>query len=193
MANFMAEFINPGPPTAVSEMILHTVTWELFTNGASSSDGAGAGLILINPDGEEHIYTLHFAFSVSNNEAKYEALLSGIRIAKKMSVNALKVAVDSQLVENQLNGTFEARDHAMQKYLKLATELDNKFDSFSITQVSCSMNKKADALSKLSLLTFSHIAKDIWVEVIEQKSTDMVADMAKTDDFICAVSSGRNT
>ncbi|XP_071727947.1 uncharacterized protein [Rutidosis leptorrhynchoides] len=146
MADFMLEFINSGPLPAVNETAPQTVTWELFTDGASSSDdGAGAGLILTSPDGEEHTYALRFAFHVSNNEAEYEALLSGLRIAEQMGIKALKVAVDSQLVANQLNGTFEARDHAMQKYLKLVEELANKFDSFSITQVPRSMNKKADA------------------------------------------------
>ncbi|XP_071688724.1 uncharacterized protein [Rutidosis leptorrhynchoides] len=133
MADFMVEFINSETPTVVNETAPQNVTWKLHTDGASSSDGAGAGLILTSPTGEEHTYALRFAFSVSNNEAEYEALLSGLHIAEKMGITALKVAVDSQLVANQLNGTFEARDPVMQKYLKLAEELANKFDSFSIT------------------------------------------------------------
>ncbi|XP_071713265.1 uncharacterized protein [Rutidosis leptorrhynchoides] len=120
LADFMIEFINLGPSTPIDEMAPHAVTWELFTDGASSSEGAGAGLILTNPDGEEHIYAICFAFPISNNEFEYEVLLSGLRIAEKMGVKALKVAVDSQLVANQLNEKFEARDPTMQKYLKLA-------------------------------------------------------------------------
>ncbi|XP_071729735.1 uncharacterized protein [Rutidosis leptorrhynchoides] len=80
----------------------------------------GAGLILICPKGEEHTYALHFEFPASNNEAEYEALLSGLRMAEKMGIKALKVSVNSQLISNQMNETFEARDLAMQKYLKLA-------------------------------------------------------------------------
>ncbi|XP_071688960.1 uncharacterized protein [Rutidosis leptorrhynchoides] len=97
MANFMVEFINSGPPTA-NEMLPQTVTWDRYTDGASSSDGAGAGLILTSPDGAEHTYDLRFAFPVSNNEAEYEALFFGLCIAEKMGIKALKVAVDSQLV-----------------------------------------------------------------------------------------------
>ncbi|XP_071712643.1 uncharacterized protein [Rutidosis leptorrhynchoides] len=141
---------------------------------ASSSDGTGAYLILIGPDGEEHIYALRFEFFASNNEAEYEALLSGLRMAEKMGIKYLKVSVDSQLVANQMNGMFEARDPAMQNYLALAEEMANKFKRFSITQVPRSLNKKADALSKLASSVFSHFAKDIWVEVLSQKSTDVV-------------------
>ncbi|XP_071689755.1 uncharacterized protein [Rutidosis leptorrhynchoides] len=85
--------------------------------GASSDKGVDAGLTLIDPEGEEHTYALRFAVPVSNNESEYEALLSELRIALKMEITALRLSVDSQLVTNQMNGTFEARDPAMQKYL----------------------------------------------------------------------------
>ncbi|XP_071686877.1 uncharacterized protein [Rutidosis leptorrhynchoides] len=120
MANFMVEFICAAPPKPVVEEVPNTVTWELFTDGASSSNGAGAGLILIGPDGEEHTYALRFEFPASNNEAEYEAFLSGLRMVEKMGIKNLKVSVDSQLVANQMNGMFEARDPAMQNYLRLA-------------------------------------------------------------------------
>ncbi|XP_071687157.1 uncharacterized protein [Rutidosis leptorrhynchoides] len=134
MADFMVEFIYAAPPAPVVEEVPNIVTWELFTDGASSSDGAGAGLILIGPGGEEHTYALRFEFPASNNEAEYEALLSGLRMAEKVGIKYLKVLVDSQLVANQMNGTFEARDPAMQNYLALAEEMANKFERFSITQ-----------------------------------------------------------
>ncbi|XP_071715236.1 uncharacterized protein [Rutidosis leptorrhynchoides] len=171
-----------APPEPVVEEVPNTIAWELFTDGASSSDGAGAGLILISPEGEKHTYALHFEFPASNNEAEYEALLSGLRMAEKIGIKALKVSVDSQLVSNQMHGTFEARDPAMQKYLRLAEEMANKFEFFSITQVPWSMNKKADALSKLATSVFSHFAKDVWVEVLSQKSTDVVQEVAPVEE-----------
>ncbi|XP_071714799.1 uncharacterized protein [Rutidosis leptorrhynchoides] len=174
MADFMVKFINPRPLALVDETVPCAVTWELFTDGASTLEGAGARLILTNPEGEEHTYALCFAFTISNNKAEYEVLLSRLRIAWKMGNKALKVSVDSQLVANHLNGIFEARDPAMQKYLKLAEEMANKFDFISIMQVPRSMNKKADALSKLTSLTFSYFVKYVWIEVVEQKSTDVV-------------------
>ncbi|XP_071729198.1 uncharacterized protein [Rutidosis leptorrhynchoides] len=135
MADFMVEFICAAPPALVVKEVPNIVTWELFTDGASSSDGAGAGLILIGPDGEEHTYALRFEFPASNNEAEYEALLSGLRMAEKIRIKYLKVSVDSQLVANQMNGMFEARDPAMQNYLALEKEMANKFKCFSIMQV----------------------------------------------------------
>nr|GEX13653.1 reverse transcriptase domain-containing protein [Tanacetum cinerariifolium] len=55
--------------------------WMLFTDGSSCVDGSGAWLILTNPEGVEFTYALRFQFTASNNEAKYEALVAGLRIA----------------------------------------------------------------------------------------------------------------
>ncbi|XP_071688521.1 uncharacterized protein [Rutidosis leptorrhynchoides] len=103
-------------------------------------------------------------------------------MAEKMGIKSLKVSVDSQLVANQMNGTFEARDPVIQKYLRLTEEMANKFEFFSITQVPRSMNKKADALSKLATSVFSHFSKDVWVEVLCQKSTDVVQEVAPVEE-----------
>nr|GEW83758.1 reverse transcriptase domain-containing protein [Tanacetum cinerariifolium] len=60
--------------------------WILFTDGSSCTDGSGAGLILTNPKGMEFTYALRFRFDATNNEAEYEALIAGLRIAKQMGV-----------------------------------------------------------------------------------------------------------
>lgn len=58
---------------------------------------AGAGIILVNPDGAEFTFALKFDFQSTNNESKYEALLAGLRIATKMKIKHIKVRVDLQL------------------------------------------------------------------------------------------------
>ncbi|GJW88800.1 reverse transcriptase domain-containing protein [Tanacetum coccineum] len=55
--------------------------WKLYTDGASRSDGARAGLMLIEPAGKEDTYALRFEFETTNNEANYEALIARLRIA----------------------------------------------------------------------------------------------------------------
>ncbi|GJZ99443.1 reverse transcriptase domain-containing protein, partial [Tanacetum coccineum] len=63
-----------------------TDEWILFTDGASSSKGSGAGLVLIGPSGTEHTYALRLTFDITNNEAEYKALLA----TKQMNVQRLK-------------------------------------------------------------------------------------------------------
>ncbi|XP_071700672.1 uncharacterized protein [Rutidosis leptorrhynchoides] len=122
--------------------------WDLFTDGASCVEGAGAGLVLASPSGEEHTYALRFNFDVTNNEVEYEALLAGLNIARKMHITKFRAFTDSQLVANQFNGSFEAHDSSMQKYLQLLKELAVRFEHFELAQVPRSQNKKADALKE---------------------------------------------
>ncbi|XP_071728474.1 uncharacterized protein [Rutidosis leptorrhynchoides] len=147
-------------------------TWDLFTDGASCAEGAGAGLVLESPSGEEHTYALRFNFDVTNNEAEYEALLAGLNIAHKMNITKLRAFTDLQLVANQFSGSFDARDPAMQKYLKLLQDSAVRFEHFELAQVLRSQNMKAEALSKLAALTFSHFQKQVWVEELPSKSID---------------------
>ncbi|GKC51748.1 reverse transcriptase domain-containing protein [Tanacetum coccineum] len=83
--------------------------WKLFTDGASSSNGSGADLMVVIPEGKEYTYALRFEFETTNNEAEYEALMAGLHIAKEMEIRELIIFVDSQLVANQVKGLFEAR------------------------------------------------------------------------------------
>ncbi|GKD33768.1 reverse transcriptase domain-containing protein [Tanacetum coccineum] len=77
--------------------------WILFTDGSSCVDGSGAGLILTNPEGMEFTYALRFEFTATNNEAEYEALIAGLRIAARMGVRNLEANVDSRLVAGRLD------------------------------------------------------------------------------------------
>ncbi|XP_071727480.1 uncharacterized protein [Rutidosis leptorrhynchoides] len=122
--------------------------WELYTNGAASSEGAGAGLILTGPRQEEHTYAMRFNFKVTNNEAEYEALLEGMRIAQELGVKKLQAYVDSQLVANQINGTFDANDKSMQSYMDLVHSLADTFVDLRINQIPRSQNKQADVLKE---------------------------------------------
>ncbi|GJT89818.1 reverse transcriptase domain-containing protein [Tanacetum coccineum] len=80
LADFLAGKQNESPPDA-SMVETPQVPWTLFMDGSSCVDRSGAGLILTSPEGMEFTYALRFQFIASNNEAKYEALIAGLRIA----------------------------------------------------------------------------------------------------------------
>nr|GFA11047.1 reverse transcriptase domain-containing protein [Tanacetum cinerariifolium] len=135
--------------------------WTLFTDGSLCMDGSGAGLILTNPKGVEFTYALRFQFTASNNEAEYEALVAGLRIATQIGVKNVQVNVDSKLVANQVLRTYVAKEDNMIKYLEIVKGLVNGFTAFSISQVPRSKNKKADALSKITSTSFAHLSKQM--------------------------------
>nr|GEZ20013.1 reverse transcriptase domain-containing protein [Tanacetum cinerariifolium] len=133
--------------------------WTLFTNGSSCVDGSGAGLILTSPEGIEFSYALRFQFASSDNEAEYEALIAGLRIAAQMGVQNVHVSVYFKLVANQVLGTYIAKEENMIKYMDKVKSLVSRFTNFSISQVPRSKNKKADALSKITSTSFAYLSK----------------------------------
>lgn len=91
--------------------------WSLFVDRASNEDGSGAGLLLISPEGLEFTYALRFDFRATNNEAEYEAVITGLELARKMKAQRVKVYSDSQIVVNQINGHYEVREPQLLNYI----------------------------------------------------------------------------
>ncbi|GKG17262.1 reverse transcriptase domain-containing protein, partial [Tanacetum coccineum] len=163
----LADFLSEAPEGEAKEEYFRmpevppeiddTEVWTLFTDEAASLKGSGAGLVLIGPNGLEYTYALRLTFVSTNNEAEYEALLAGLRIARKIRVSGIEVKVDSKLVANQINGTYEATKESMIK------EFISGFRTFSIENIPREDNQKADILSKLATVPFSHLTKEILV------------------------------
>ncbi|GJV58719.1 reverse transcriptase domain-containing protein [Tanacetum coccineum] len=111
LTDFLIETKKEDKETDFQEQQLEgqNTRWKLYTDGASSGDGSGAGLMIVNPEGTKFTYALKFEFTATNNEAEYEAVIAGLRIAKEMKIEEITVFVDSQLVANQVNGLYEAK------------------------------------------------------------------------------------
>nr|GEW25549.1 reverse transcriptase domain-containing protein [Tanacetum cinerariifolium] len=113
-------------------------------------------------------------FDTTNNEAKYEDLIAGLRISEQVSVKNIYANVDSRLVANQVNGTYVEKEADMIRYLEKVRTLTSSFKTFSIRQVPRSENKKADALSKIASTSFAHLSKQVLVEELKEKSISEV-------------------
>jgi ribonuclease HI len=119
----------------IKEEKLKPGEWLLYKDGASSAKRSGAGLIIVNPTREEVSYDLTLNFPSTNNEAGYEAMLVGLRLAIKLKVRHLHAWVDSLLVANQVNGTYEAKEEVMKAYVKQFKQLKDAFETFTLTQI----------------------------------------------------------
>jgi hypothetical protein len=71
-------------------------TWTMNFDGSKRLEGAGAGVILISPQDDKMKYVLRMTLpNASNNEAEYEALIHGMKMAKACGATRLKVFGDS--------------------------------------------------------------------------------------------------
>nr|GEU28879.1 hypothetical protein [Tanacetum cinerariifolium] len=121
-------------------------------------------------------------FNATNNEADYEALIAGLRIAKQMGIKNLQANVDSRLVANQVNRSYIAKELGMIQYLEKVKTLASNFRKFLIKQVSRSKNKKVDALIKISSTSFAHLTKQVLVEELKEKSINDTKVLAVVEE-----------
>ncbi|XP_027099188.1 uncharacterized protein [Coffea arabica] len=149
--------------------------WTLYVDGASSKEGCGVGLLLISPTGEELPYALRFDFRTSNNESEYEALIAGMEIARKLGVRSIKVYSDSQLIVNQVWGSYEVKEGTLRKYVAKTRELKGLFEQFALEQIPRSQNKRADALSKLASTSVGILGREIVMEVVRSRAYEQVS------------------
>ena len=68
-------------------------------------------------------YGVWLKFSVTNNEAKYKRILTGLRVKKTLGAKNLLLQSDSKLVIGQIKEEYEANEERMQKYLRLMKHL----------------------------------------------------------------------
>ncbi|GAV61956.1 RVT_3 domain-containing protein, partial [Cephalotus follicularis] len=109
--------------------------WKLSVDGSSCITGSGAWLVLTSPNGWALEYTLRFGFKATNNEAKWEALIDELTIAKHLEVRKIEASSDSQLVVGLESGEYEAREDSMAKYLSHFQSLMSTFEVLKVVKV----------------------------------------------------------
>ena len=151
LADFIAEFTYQAEGVVEEEQEnIEQQWWKLYVDGSSNDCGASAGLMLISPEGHKITCALRFGFKASNNEAEYEDLLAGLRLAKEMKAGYLQIFSILQLVVKQVTEEYQAQGEKMVAYLKSTQVLLKSFDKYNVIQVPRANNTYADALSRLA-------------------------------------------
>ena len=78
-------------------------------DGSTTRKVGGARVVHISPEKETLKYAVRLQFAAINNKAKYEALLTGLSLAKALGVKSLIVQANSQLMIGQVKGDYEAK------------------------------------------------------------------------------------
>jgi ribonuclease HI len=165
LVNFMAEWRENQIPTPVNK----PEHWTMYFNGSLKPDGGGAGVLFISSRGEQLKYVLQILWEVSNNEAEYEALLHGLRLAISLGIKRLLVYDDLLLVVQQVNKEWNCNKETMDAYAQEVHKLENKFSSLEVHHVIREHNIGADILSKLGS-TRAQVPAGIFIQELKQPS-----------------------
>jgi hypothetical protein len=104
----------------------------------------------------------------SNNEAEYEALLHGMKMAKACGATRLKIFGDSNLVVQQVMNRCDAISDNMMAYINLYYYLERTFDGCEVSYVSRASNEEADNLANIGSQCLPIPPGVFWKEIIER-------------------------
>jgi ribonuclease HI len=141
----------------------------MYFNGSKRIQGAGAGVVLISPQGDKLKYVLRMSFpQASNNEAEYDALLHGMKMAKACGATQLKIFGDLNLVIQQVMNKCDAISDNLTAYRNLYYYLEGTFDGCEVSHISRASNKEADNLANIRSQCLPVLKVVFWEEIIER-------------------------
>nr|XP_009768407.1 PREDICTED: uncharacterized protein LOC104219413 [Nicotiana sylvestris] len=85
---------------------------------------------------------------MTNNEAEYEAVIAGLKLALKYGARRVVLRCDSQLIVNQVIGTFQIKEQSLQKYQAEIHKLLPEFDECRLDQIPRAQNIEVYGLAK---------------------------------------------
>lgn len=130
--------------------------YTLYFDGCSKGNpgSAGAGSVIYNEQFEEIWSHAQFVSSYgTNNQAEYTGLVIGLRKSVELGITHLLVRGDSQLVIKQMKGEYKVKSESLKTLYLEAIELTNKIELVQFEHVYRNMNKRADELSNIGLIT----------------------------------------
>jgi ribonuclease HI len=116
-------------------LVSESENWVMHFDGTKLLHVPGAGVTLKFPKGDELSYVLQIHFPTTNNIAEYEALLHGLHVAKEIGVKKIMCCGDSNLVAQQVAGTYNAHNEVMVAYRDEVDEMAKRFTGYNIKYV----------------------------------------------------------
>ena len=87
----------------------------------------------------------------TNNQAEYLALLLGLKEAKRLGGESLRIFTDSELVERQVRGLYRVKDLKLRALHKTVIRKLAGFSSFQIESIPREQNHVADRLANQAI------------------------------------------
>lgn len=127
------------------------MTYKLFTDGGSRGNPGNSAIAwALFLDNELIDINSKFVGTATNNYAEYNALIEGLKNAKKYT-DTLECYLDSELVVKQINGLYKVSSPDIKPLFSKINELKKDFKNITFTHVLREKNKVADKLVNIVL------------------------------------------
>jgi ribonuclease HI len=164
-------------PSSYTEGVVDT-PWQVLCDGAWGVSGAGAATILTSPSGVKLRCAARLQFTAetskcSNNIAKYEVVLLGLRKLRAMGVQHCILKTDFEVIVSQIENECMARDETLERYLAVVLRMENFFNGFTVQYIERTKNTEADELAKATAKK-AVLPPDVFFQVIEDPSVKTI-------------------
>ncbi|MDP6387969.1 MAG: ribonuclease HI family protein [Candidatus Pacebacteria bacterium] len=128
----------------------------LFTDGGARGNPGPAGIGIVIADDKGNILkeVSKFLGDTTNNFAEYEAVIEGLRALKrvfgteKLKDFDIEVKLDSELVANQLSGTYQIKEESLfPQFIRIHNMQVKDFPKIKFSHIPREKNKEADRLA----------------------------------------------
>jgi len=127
----------------------------LYSDGACRGNPGvgGAGAVITDEEGSVLWEGREYLGYCTNNIAEYKALILGLKGALTEGFNNLEVYLDSELLTNQINGSYRVKNEKLKVLMAEIRGLLTSFDTIQVKHVLRSSNSHADRLANLAIDT----------------------------------------
>ncbi|XP_068321869.1 uncharacterized protein [Pyrus communis] len=154
LADFLAQHPSPygfgGNDVEIGMVETRDNYWTMYFDGFNTSVSSGVGIIIQSLNHNRWYFSLKFDFNCSNNQAGYEALIIGLGVLHDLRATRVLILRDSELVINQLNGTYRCISCTLAHYRKVANYLTESFDGVTFKHISRVRNTDVDELTQIA-------------------------------------------
>ena len=121
----------------------------LYTDGAARGNPgeAGAGVVLIGPDGEELGTRSLYLGQCTNNVAEYHALIAGLELAVQSGCRELQIRLDSELIVRQIQGLYKVKNAQLKPLFEKVKNHLASIEKWDIRHIPRGENTRADELA----------------------------------------------
>lgn len=139
-------------------------TFQLWTDGASRGNPgiAGTGVVIAGEDSRVRIECGKCLGIATNNEAEYRALILGLEEVLPFNPQHLIIYSDSELLVNQIRGTYKTRSPALRELHVGVLNYLSKIDTWEIQHISRTRNSVADGLANKAIEAHA-LEKKYWL------------------------------
>ena len=149
-SNEQAELSNSQSISADKTYILR------FDGGSRGNPGiAGSGMVLYDSEDGSEVWNgcQYLGDNLTNNEAEYAGLITGLQCARSLGIEKIVAQGDSKLILQQVEGNWKVKALHLRQYYNEAVSMSKEFASFQTCHIERARNSRADELANEAMNT----------------------------------------